>query len=92
MDCVNKTYLGPEGGSSMVDLYEELNSLGYETHLYDGEFKTLDTPADYGSYYKWLNIHLETATKKYDKVRAGDTIELTHCGIIIHRGETNERY
>ena len=87
MDCVNKTYLIPEGGSSMSDLSEELNSLGYETHLYDGEFKTLDTPAYDGSYYKWLNMHLETATKKYDKVRAGDTIELTHCGIIIHRGE-----
>ena len=92
MNYANKTYLVPEGGKSMLDLCEELNSLGYGTHLFDGEFETLDTPAHDGSYYKWLNMHLETATKKYDKVRAGDTIELTHFGIIIHRGEQHEGY
>ena len=84
---MNKTYLVPEGGKSMFDLSVELKELGYEINLYDGEFKTLDAPADDGSYYKWLNMHLETATKRYDKVRAGDVIELTHCGIIVHRGE-----
>lgn len=88
---MNKTYLIPEGGNSMCDLSIELNELGYKTNLYDGEFKTLETPADDGSYYKWLHMHLETATKKYDMVRAGDTIELTWLGIIIHRGEQHGR-
>lgn len=88
MNYVNKTYLVPEGGKSMLDLCEELNRLGYGTHLFDGEFETLDTPAHDGSYYRWVNMHLGLANEKYDIVRAGDTIELTHFGIIIHRGET----
>ena len=88
MNYANKTYLVPEGGKSMMDLSEELKSLGYGTHLFDGEFEILDTPAHDGSYYKWINMHLGSANEKYDIVRAGDTIELTHFGIVIHRGET----
>lgn len=84
---MNTRYIIPEGGSAMCDLSIKLNELGYKTNLYDGEFKTLTEPTEDGCYYKWLHMHLETATEKYDMVRCGDVIELTDCGIIIHRGE-----
>lgn len=84
---MNTKYIIPEGGSAMCDLSRELDKLGYKTHLYDGEFKTLKTPTEDGCYYKWLHMHLETAVKKYDMVKAGDVIELTSCGIIVHRGD-----
>lgn len=86
---MSESYKVPCGGKSMSELSSLLKTKGFTTHLFDGEFKTFDTPCEDGSYYKWLTLHVESVKSKYDYAVAGDSIEVTDLGLVVHRvGET----
>lgn len=80
---MSNIYIVPEGGKSLSELCDTLNSKGYDVRLFDTDFERLDTPCSDGSYYKWNYLSL---LDTYDNAKAGDSIEVTETGLVVHRG------